>query len=395
MHSKLNHLRSTIPRMIQPLTADYASPEELFNDFSSRAVAASEEVLQFTQLYTANRYLMEHASQSRAASREGIRRWGLKDGMPEGVLIVNEQEREDAKEREERQKQVQKEALERKRRRSAAAGEEMVIDEGPKEGDNGEAELEDEDAKRDEEERKEEGREPREVVEEFKGKLERGEGVEEAWKRVKMEYVHSVGGGVGDLASSGVGGGGQGGELAGGNNTLKLASVVAHIKVTLPPPVNLLFTIAVSPKDTTGGSSSNASGPGYRYTILSLVSATQPDAPITPHLYTGVIRAVAGRPQPGNLRLLLEMLCCYVGVYNERCKKCGRLTFSGGAATVGVGGGGKAELPVVRRRGKVPVPVGAGEKAREKGKPKTELKWEPWHEGCLEERTGTGSGVGN
>lgn len=68
---------------------------------------------------------------------------------------------------------------------------------------------------------------------------------------------------------------------------------------------------------------------------------------MTPHLYISILRAVAARPrhEQANLRLLLEMICQYVDIYTEKCAGCGRLTFA-------VGGGARAELPVVRRRAK-------------------------------------------
>ena len=87
-----------------PQISQFATPAALFDTFSQRAVSASDDVLAFTQLWQSNRPLLEHAAVSRAKSREGIRRWGLKDGMPPGVVVVGEEEGREEKGREDRRR---------------------------------------------------------------------------------------------------------------------------------------------------------------------------------------------------------------------------------------------------------------------------------------------------
>ncbi|KAI9805538.1 MAG: hypothetical protein M1825_000789 [Sarcosagium campestre] len=77
LHLRLRSLRSTIPKIIKPLTTPHDSPEMLFRRFAQ----ASEQALQDIKIFTeamrneSNRGLFEHATSSRASKTEGITPW--------------------------------------------------------------------------------------------------------------------------------------------------------------------------------------------------------------------------------------------------------------------------------------------------------------------------------
>ncbi|KAI9846784.1 MAG: hypothetical protein M1837_003633 [Sclerophora amabilis] len=77
MHIQLRELRVTIPKLIQPLTTLYRSPEELFIDFSLSATVAAKDVKAYSQYMTsaASRSVLEYASASRKNNQTGIRPW--------------------------------------------------------------------------------------------------------------------------------------------------------------------------------------------------------------------------------------------------------------------------------------------------------------------------------
>ncbi|KAH7321765.1 hypothetical protein BKA65DRAFT_464130 [Rhexocercosporidium sp. MPI-PUGE-AT-0058] len=77
MHIQLRGLRTTVPRMIAPLTTKHPSPETLFREFSKSANTANQEVQQFRRVMTAeeSREVMEQARKSRAENPKGIKPW--------------------------------------------------------------------------------------------------------------------------------------------------------------------------------------------------------------------------------------------------------------------------------------------------------------------------------
>ncbi|KAI9797260.1 MAG: hypothetical protein M1833_005556 [Piccolia ochrophora] len=92
LHLQLRKLRTTIPRMIKPLTTVYASPEELFQNFSQAATTAHEEVKNFAEHVRTerSRSVLEHAAISRKENPTGINAWlvtendgWLGEGQPE------------------------------------------------------------------------------------------------------------------------------------------------------------------------------------------------------------------------------------------------------------------------------------------------------------------------
>ncbi|KAH0558672.1 hypothetical protein GP486_004673 [Trichoglossum hirsutum] len=77
MHRQLRTLRTTIPRMIKPLTTPHDSPEELYRDFARAAETADREVKEFRQFRNdkKSREVLERAGVSCNESREGIAPW--------------------------------------------------------------------------------------------------------------------------------------------------------------------------------------------------------------------------------------------------------------------------------------------------------------------------------
>ncbi|PBP16747.1 hypothetical protein BUE80_DR012601 [Diplocarpon rosae] len=77
MHIQLRGLRTTIPRLIAPLTSKQPSPEALFRGFSDSANFANQEVQEFRRLMTDEKSVevMEQARRSRAANPRGIKPW--------------------------------------------------------------------------------------------------------------------------------------------------------------------------------------------------------------------------------------------------------------------------------------------------------------------------------
>ncbi|KAK2628484.1 hypothetical protein QTJ16_001587 [Diplocarpon rosae] len=74
---QLRGLRTTIPRLIAPLTSKQPSPEALFRGFSDSANLANQEVQEFRRLMTDEKSVevMEQARRSRAANPRGIKPW--------------------------------------------------------------------------------------------------------------------------------------------------------------------------------------------------------------------------------------------------------------------------------------------------------------------------------
>ncbi|PBP17570.1 hypothetical protein BUE80_DR011685 [Diplocarpon rosae] len=77
MHIQLRGLRTTVPRLIAPLTSKQPSPESLFRGFSDSANIANQEVQEFRRLMTDQKSVevMEQARKSRAANPKGIKPW--------------------------------------------------------------------------------------------------------------------------------------------------------------------------------------------------------------------------------------------------------------------------------------------------------------------------------
>ncbi|PQE22225.1 Ribosomal L34e protein [Rutstroemia sp. NJR-2017a WRK4] len=74
---KLRNLRTTIPRLIAPLTTKQPSPDVLFTAFSTSARTANQEVHDFKRLMKDEQSvkIFEHAKKSRAENPHGIKPW--------------------------------------------------------------------------------------------------------------------------------------------------------------------------------------------------------------------------------------------------------------------------------------------------------------------------------
>lgn len=137
-----------------------------------------------------NKYIFDRSMQSRAVSREGIRRWGVHDKMPEGVYgegeddveggggmiaieMNNEGERNTKKNRD---KARSKEGADEDQEMKGVGGEE-------------EEEEEDEEAKIQELERAEEKRDIKTMLDEFVKKYCTPEGPGDKRPRIRVEYV--------------------------------------------------------------------------------------------------------------------------------------------------------------------------------------------------------------
>ncbi|ROT42058.1 hypothetical protein SODALDRAFT_318822 [Sodiomyces alkalinus F11] len=81
LHIKLRDLRTTIPRMLQPLTEKQPSPEALFHSFSDSVNNSYKEVQEFTEMKkdAKTRQILEHAAQRRKEEPQGIKLWRSKD----------------------------------------------------------------------------------------------------------------------------------------------------------------------------------------------------------------------------------------------------------------------------------------------------------------------------
>ncbi|KAI5778931.1 hypothetical protein EDC01DRAFT_672697 [Geopyxis carbonaria] len=74
LHRRLIGLRTAIPAILHPLRAHYATPVDMFTDFSTRAHSCSEDIATFNQMYVAATPVFERAQ------AEFKRRPGMKVG---------------------------------------------------------------------------------------------------------------------------------------------------------------------------------------------------------------------------------------------------------------------------------------------------------------------------
>ncbi|RDL34987.1 Uncharacterized protein BP5553_06918 [Venustampulla echinocandica] len=81
MHIQLRNLRTTIPRLLAPLTTKQPSPEALFREFSKSASTATQEVQQFRKLMAQEETgkVLEHARKSRSENPNDIKPWKATD----------------------------------------------------------------------------------------------------------------------------------------------------------------------------------------------------------------------------------------------------------------------------------------------------------------------------
>ncbi|OLN85501.1 hypothetical protein CCHL11_08093 [Colletotrichum chlorophyti] len=81
LHMRLRGLRTTIPRMIQPLSAKDAKPQEKFEAVMASVATAKKEVQDFQdhRKTDAIAKIMEHAEKRRKEEPDGIKPWRATD----------------------------------------------------------------------------------------------------------------------------------------------------------------------------------------------------------------------------------------------------------------------------------------------------------------------------
>ncbi|OHE91530.1 hypothetical protein CORC01_13179 [Colletotrichum orchidophilum] len=81
LHIKLRGLRTTIPRMMEPLSIKQPSPQITFQSYMESVAAAKKEVQDFQDLRKSDKVtdIMEHATQRRKEEPNGIKAWRVTD----------------------------------------------------------------------------------------------------------------------------------------------------------------------------------------------------------------------------------------------------------------------------------------------------------------------------
>ncbi|WQF75208.1 hypothetical protein CDEST_00222 [Colletotrichum destructivum] len=81
LHIKLRGLRTTIPRMMEPLSAKQSSPQIKFDSILGSVAAAKKEVQDFQDLRKSEKIteIMDHAARRRREEPNGIKVWQATD----------------------------------------------------------------------------------------------------------------------------------------------------------------------------------------------------------------------------------------------------------------------------------------------------------------------------
>jgi len=81
MHIQLRGLRTTVPRLLSPLTTRQPSPEILLQEFKRSAKTANTEVQDFHRLMNSeqSKVVLTQARESRAENPFGIKPWKVSD----------------------------------------------------------------------------------------------------------------------------------------------------------------------------------------------------------------------------------------------------------------------------------------------------------------------------
>lgn len=77
MHIQLRQLRETMPRLVEPLLAHHASPEDLYSNYSTCTLETAKAIKSLTKFMQEpnSQETLKKAKSSRAAQPEGIRPW--------------------------------------------------------------------------------------------------------------------------------------------------------------------------------------------------------------------------------------------------------------------------------------------------------------------------------
>ncbi|KAK0623638.1 hypothetical protein B0T14DRAFT_426052, partial [Immersiella caudata] len=77
----LRRLRSTLPRMMEPMTNKQASPQELYANFNKSVEDTAKEIEDFKKAYTGEKTkgAFQRGTESRKANPQGIKPWRASD----------------------------------------------------------------------------------------------------------------------------------------------------------------------------------------------------------------------------------------------------------------------------------------------------------------------------
>ncbi|KAK4447042.1 hypothetical protein QBC34DRAFT_142443 [Podospora aff. communis PSN243] len=81
LHLQLRHLRSALPRMMEPMTSKQSSPEELYANFMKSLEGTTKEIEDFKKAYTSEKTkgAFQRGTESRKANPQGIKPWRASD----------------------------------------------------------------------------------------------------------------------------------------------------------------------------------------------------------------------------------------------------------------------------------------------------------------------------
>lgn len=81
LHLKLRALRTTVPRMVDPLRTTHSSPDAFFSAFKDSVAGARSEIADVRTALTSedSKKLFDEANTSRQAKPKGIRPWRAGD----------------------------------------------------------------------------------------------------------------------------------------------------------------------------------------------------------------------------------------------------------------------------------------------------------------------------
>ncbi|POS87084.1 hypothetical protein EPUL_000493 [Erysiphe pulchra] len=79
MHIQLRNLRTSIPRLIAPLTAQHQTPQIVIEEFAKSIKTANQEIKQFEELMVSEESckIFNQARKSRAENPESIKPWSV------------------------------------------------------------------------------------------------------------------------------------------------------------------------------------------------------------------------------------------------------------------------------------------------------------------------------
>ncbi|WYZ39840.1 hypothetical protein EsH8_IV_000181 [Colletotrichum jinshuiense] len=81
LHIKLRGLRTTIPRMMEPLSVKQPTPQATFSSFIDSVASAKKEVQDFQDLRKSEEItkILSHATQRRKEEPNGVKSWRATD----------------------------------------------------------------------------------------------------------------------------------------------------------------------------------------------------------------------------------------------------------------------------------------------------------------------------